>query len=97
MDNINIELNGRRILIELDKPVTILKSGIIIPDSVVEAEKPTIGIIRKISTDIDETELHIGDKVVFKRNTCTDININEKPYALVLIESIMAKLEENEQ
>jgi co-chaperonin GroES (HSP10) len=97
MDGINIELNGRRVLVELEKPTTILKSGIIIPDSA-KMEKPTTGIVKKISTDItDNEEISVNDRVFFKRNSCTDINIDGKPYALILIDSIIAKLEENEQ
>ncbi len=62
--------------------------GIIIPDTV--KEKPNEGIVEGIATDATE-QVAVGDKVIYKEFSGTNITFDGQDYILVPAGDILAK------
>ena len=63
-------------------------SGIIIPDTV--KEKPNEGVVENIAADASE-QIGVGDKVIYKPFSGTNITFENSEYILVPVGDILAK------
>lgn len=67
--------------------------GIIIPDSA--QEKPVYGTVKAIGS-IENPGIAIGDKVVYKKFSGTELEFDNKNYLVVPYADLLAKLVETE-
>lgn len=67
--------------------------GIIIPDTA--KEKPMMAKVVALS-NIDNPEISVGDTVVFKKYSGTEIEFESKKYLLIPYADILAKVVETE-
>ncbi len=80
------------ILIRLEEPEDVKTGGgIIIPD--IAREKRNEGVIEAIAPDAAKT-LSVGDRVIYKEMTGTEISFNNVKYILVPSDDILAKIVE---
>ncbi len=63
-------------------------AGIIIPDTA--KEKPSEGVIEAIAADAEE-QVAVGDKVIYKQYSGTNITFEGQDYILVPVGDILAK------
>ena len=70
-------------------------SGIIIPDTV-EKEKPKFGKVIALS-NIEGPEIVVGDTVIYKDYSGTEIDLDGEKYLVMPYESILAKIVETEE
>lgn len=63
-------------------------SGLYLPDNA--KEKPVMASV--IATGPDVKGLKIGDKIVYKEYSTTDIKINDKEYLIVKEEDVLATI-----
>lgn len=63
--------------------------GIYIPETA--KEKPQIGEVMALSPDA-ESQLAVGDKVLFRKYSGTETNLDGKDYIIVSIGDILAKV-----
>ena len=86
---------NQNVLLELDheKDLKQTKSGIFLPDAAVE--KQNFAKVAGIST-IENPEIAIGDTVLYKAFSGTEIEIEGKKYLLLPYADILAKVVETE-
>lgn len=84
---------GENILIELItyEEITKTKGGILLPEAETKPPKP---VIYSFGNNVPQNDLGIGDAVLLRRHTGTDINDGEKQYKLVVLEDILATIKE---
>ena len=83
---------NQKVLIELeDKKEEKTVSGIILPDSAKEKEQ--IGKVKAIS-NIENPEIAVGDTVIYKEFSGSEVKFEEKNFLLIPYEDILAKLVE---
>lgn len=70
-------------------------SGIIIPDTV-QKEKPKFGQVISLS-NIEGPEIIVGDQVIYKDYSGTEIDLDGETFLVVPYESILAKIVETEE
>lgn len=70
-------------------------SGIIIPDTVVK-EKPKSGKVISMS-NIESPEFAVGDTVIYKDYSGTEIEVDNEKYLVVPYADILAKIVETEE
>jgi chaperonin GroES len=70
-------------------------SGIIIPDTV-EKEKPKFGKVIALS-NIEGPEIVVGDEVIYKNYSGTEIDLNGEKFLVVPYADILAKIVETEE
>jgi chaperonin GroES len=70
-------------------------SGIIIPDTV-QKEKPKFGQVISLS-NIEGPEIVVGDQVIYKDYTGTEIELEGEKFLVVPYEDILAKIVETEE
>ena len=70
-------------------------SGIIIPDTV-EKERPKMGKVIALS-NIESPEVAVGDTVIYKEYSGTEIKLDEEKYLVVPYADILAKIVETEE
>lgn len=63
-------------------------SGLYLPDSA--KEKPKTSVVVAIGKDVKEVKL--GDRIVFKSYSSTDIKVDKTEYILVKEEDVLAKV-----
>lgn len=68
-------------------------AGIIIPDSA--KEKQNIGRVAGIS-NIENPEISVGDKVIFKEFSGNEVDLEGKKYLLIPYNELLAKIVETE-
>ena len=86
---------NQHVLLDLtDSKVKQTASGIIIPDTV--AEKPMFAKVLSLST-IETAEINVGDTVLFKRYSGTEIEFEGRKYLLMPYADILAKIVETEE
>jgi len=87
---------NQNVLLEIDDDKMEQKtiSGIIIPDSAIE--KKTIGKVVAISV-IENSEIGIGDKVVYKEHIGTETEFGGKKYLFIPYAEILAKIVETDK
>lgn len=86
---------NQNVLLELDndKELKQTKSGIFLPDAAVE--KQNFAKVAGIST-IENSEIAIGDTVLYKAFSGTETEIEGKKYLLLPYADILAKVVETE-
>lgn len=70
-------------------------SGIIIPDTVAK-EKPKFGKVISLS-NIEGPEIVVGDQVIYKDYSGTEIELDDEKFLVVPYEDILAKIVETEE
>jgi chaperonin GroES len=70
-------------------------SGIIIPDTV-EKERPKMGKVIALS-NIEGPEVVVGDTVIYKEYSGTEIKLDDERYLVVPYADILAKIVETEE
>lgn len=91
MADIHIEPLGARVLVLPVENETQTASGILLPETA--KEKPQQGTVEAIG-DPDEmnTDLKVGDRVIFPKYTGTELKYNSKTYLLMNEEDILARI-----
>jgi len=89
-----IPLN-ENVLVELQTAETKTKGGIILPESVNE-DNPHIGLVLAIG-NVENPEIAVGDKVIFKKFSGTDLEFEKKKYIVVTYSDILVKIVETEE
>lgn len=86
---------NQQVLLDLsESKVKQTASGIIIPDTV--EEKPMFAKVLSLST-IENSELNVGDTVLFKKYSGTEIEFEGRKYLLMPYADILAKIVETEE
>lgn len=86
---------NQNVLIELEeKEEKKTQSGIYIPDSA--KEKKSFGKVLAIS-NIENPEISVGDKILYKEFSGTEVEFEKKKYLLVQYADILAKIVETEE
>jgi chaperonin GroES len=87
---------NQNVLIDLSEQSKEQKtaSGIIIPDTA--KEKPNMGKIVNMSS-IENAEVKIGDTVIYKEYSGTEIEFEHKKYLVLPYSDILAKVVETEE
>lgn len=70
-------------------------SGIIIPDTVAK-DKPKVGEVIALS-NIEGPEIVVGDTVIFKDYSGTEIDLDEEKFLVMPYADILAKIVETEE
>ena len=88
---------NQNVIIKLDdsKGEQKTASGIIIPDTV-EKERPKMGKVIALS-NIETPEVAVGDTVIYKEYSGTEIKLDEEKYLVVPYADILAKIVETEE
>ena len=83
---------NQKVLIELeDNKEEKTAGGIILPDSAKEKEQ--IGKVKAIS-NIENPEIAVGDTVIYKEFSGSEVKFEEKKFLLIPYEDILAKIVE---
>jgi chaperonin GroES len=86
---------NQQVLLDLsESKVKQTASGIIIPDTV--EEKPMFAKVLSLST-IENSEINVGDTVLFKKYSGTEIEFEGRKYLLMPYADILAKIVETEE
>ncbi len=86
---------NQQVLLDLSEPKDKKTSGgIIIPDTV--EDKPMMAKVLGLST-IENAEIAVGDTVIFKKYSGTEIKFEGKKYLLIPYGDILAKIVETEE
>ncbi len=71
------------------------ESGIIIPDTA-STEKPTMGKVVAMA-NIENPEFAVGDTVIYKKYSGTEIELDNQKYLVIQYSDILAKVNETEE
>jgi chaperonin GroES len=74
------------VVAEQEEAVTKTASGIYLPDKA--AEKPKIAKVSKVGKNVKE--IKVGDRIVYKSYSTTEVKVDDKEYILVKEEDILA-------
>jgi chaperonin GroES len=74
------------VVAEQEEAVTKTASGLYLPDKA--AEKPKIAKVKKVGKNVKE--IKVGDRIVYKSYSTTEVKVNDKEYILVKEEDILA-------
>lgn len=88
----NIKPIGKRILVKLVKEEEKTAGGIILPGAV-DKEKPSIGNVIAVGNDKELSEIKVGQKVIYSKNSGTEIKDNDEKYLILNIEDVLAIVE----
>jgi len=87
----NIEPLGARVLILPLEGETQTPGGILLPETA--KEKPQQGIIEAVGSDEEmNTDLKIGDRVLFPKYTGTEIKFEGQTYLLMNEDDVLARI-----
>lgn len=88
---------NQNVIIQLDASAGEQKtaSGIIIPDTV-EKERPKSGKVIALS-NIETPEVVVGDTVLYKDYSGTEIEVDDEKFLVVPYDDILAKIVETEE
>ncbi len=87
----NIEPLGARVLIRPLEGDTQTPGGILLPETA--KEKPQQGIIEAVGTEDEmNTDLKVGDRVLFPKYTGTEIKHEGQTYLLMNEEDVLARI-----
>ncbi len=70
------------------------ESGLILPDTA--KEKESTGIVVAMS-NIENPEISVGDRVIYKEYSGNEIKMDDKTYLLIQYSDILAKIVETEE
>ena len=86
---------NQNVLLELeDEKEQKTESGIIIPDTV-SKEKPMMAKVVAMA-NIENPEINVGDTVVYKKYSGTEIELDGKKYLIIQYADLLAKVNETE-
>ncbi len=74
------------VVAEQEEAATKTASGLYLPDKA--AEKPKIAKVMKVGAKVKE--IKVGDRIVYKSYSTTEVKIDNKEYILVKEEDILA-------
>jgi len=74
------------VVAEQEEAVTKTASGLYLPDKA--AEKPKIAKVSKVGKNVKE--IKVGDRIVYKTYSTTEVKVNDKEYILVKEEDVLA-------
>ena len=74
------------VVAEQEEAVTKTASGLYLPDKA--AEKPKVAKVLKVGSKVKE--IKVGDKIVYKTYSTTEVKVGDKEYILVKEEDILA-------
>lgn len=74
------------VVAEQEEAVTKTASGLYLPDKA--AEKPKIAKVSKVGKNVKE--IKVGDRIVYKSYSTTEVKVGNKEYILVKEEDILA-------
>lgn len=74
------------VVAEQEEAVTKTASGIYLPDKA--AEKPKIAKVTKVGKNVKE--IKVGDRIVYKSYSTTEVKVDTKEYILVKEEDVLA-------
>jgi chaperonin GroES len=74
------------VVAEQEEAVTKTASGLYLPDKA--AEKPKIAKVTKVGKNVKE--IKVGDRIVYKSYSTTEVKVGDKEYILVKEEDILA-------
>ena len=75
-----------RVVAVREKPATQTASGLYLPDTA--KEKPVFATISAIGPDVKE--LKVGDKIIYKEYSTTELMIDNAEYLIVKEEDVLA-------
>ncbi len=88
---INIEPLGARVLVLPLEGESQTPGGVLLPETA--KEKPQQGTIEAIgNSDEMETDLKVGDRVLFPKYTSTEIKFEGKTYLLMNEDDVLARI-----
>jgi chaperonin GroES len=87
-------INQQVLLDHSESKVKQTASGIIIPDTV--EERPMLARVFSLS-NIENAEISVGDTVIFKKYSGTEIEFEGKKYLLMPYADILAKIVETDE
>jgi chaperonin GroES len=82
----NIQPLGEYVVAQQEEAETKTASGIFLPDSATEKPK----IAKVIAVGKDATQVKVGDRIVYKTYSTTELKLNKDEYILVKEEDILA-------
>lgn len=88
----NVKPLGTRVIIEPKKTEEKTKGGIYLPDTAKDSEN--VGIIVAISESIKDSQVKVGDKVMFEKFGGKEISDNDNSYVILDYKDIIAVLTE---
>jgi chaperonin GroES len=74
------------VVAEQEEAITKTASGLYLPDKA--AEKPKVAKVLKVGKDVKQ--IKVGDRIVYKSYSTTDIKLDDTEYVLVKEEDILA-------
>ncbi len=77
-----------RVVAVREEAKTQTASGIYLPDS--SKEKPVTAVVKAVGADVKHVK--IGDKIIYKEYSTTDLTIDRVEYLIVKEEDILAKV-----
>lgn len=89
-----IPLN-ENVLIIPEKAEEKTAGGIILPDTA-DKEKPLTGTVKAVG-NVEKPEISVGDKVIYKKYSGTDVDFEEVEYIVIPYSDILAKIIETEE
>ena len=78
---------GNRVVATIDTPATQTKSGILLGEA---SEKPAYAIVTAIGKEVKD--IKVGDKIVYKEYTSTNIKIDGTEYIVLDAKDVLATL-----
>ena len=79
---------GNRVLVRSAEKEKTTSSGIIIPDSAVESNKPKTGLIVAVGTKLEE-ELEVGMTVVFGKYAGFETTIGKDKHMILSVDDVL--------
>lgn len=77
---------GDRVVAVREKAQEKTASGLYLPDS--SQEKPVVATVQAVGPDT--TQVKVGDRIVYKEYSTTELKINDKEYLILKEEDILA-------
>lgn len=87
----NLKPLGERVVLQKIEVESKTKSGIILPDEA--KEKPQYAEIVSIGDKVDNKSIKVGSKVVYKKYSGTDIELEGKEFIIIELEDVLAIVE----
>ncbi|MDE5545303.1 MAG: co-chaperone GroES [Malacoplasma sp.] len=84
---------GKRVLLKREEKETKTKTGILLTGSSAN-EKPSCGVIKAVSKELDSPELTVGTKVYFKEYKANEIKLDGQELLVVEIVDILGIIKE---
>lgn len=78
-----------RVVATREEAATQTASGLYLPDNA--KEKPVMAVVQAVGPDVES--LKVGDKIVYKEYSTTELKINDKEYLIVKEEDVLATVQ----